>query len=559
MNSFAAFGAGPGGRPGVGVYAVAFGLAVLSTLAYTHAVRARARRAGLFDRSDARKLHEAEVPRVGGVGIVLGVVFTALAVLSLFGPGVYAGSGQGLLVVFTGALVIHFIGLYDDLRGLHARWKFLSQIAVATLVFAAGVRMTTLSLPFVRVVELGPLLGLIFTVLWFVGITNAFNLIDGIDGLACGAAMFALTTMFVVAIANGRYGAALVTLTLAGASLGFLYFNFHPATIFLGDSGSLFLGFMLAGIGVLSAQKSPTVVAVAIPVVSLGLPVLDTLIAVTRRFLRRQPIFAADRGHIHHRLLGRGYSPRKVVLALYGVCAVLALAAMLLVNDGGPVALVLVTIGVGVGFLVQRLRIYEFQEVARLLRRGVQQRHTIERGVRVREASARLAEVTGLAAVFSTLGETFSEDVCPRAEVRLRTAFLDGRLGVVDGRRHARGLEEDEVAVWTWNAAGAGDVSPGWWQVALPFLDQHGDRFGSLVLWQREVGADSVLPHFHAIAGDLRPQIEAKLLALWPIGSPHEAAATTGRDAAAPVTLRPGRSAGQGRATTGSGPAVPIA
>ena len=534
-------------------------MAAVSSLAYTDAVRAPRAAGGPVRPQRRAEAAGHEIPRVGGVGIVLAVAFTALTLLCLFGPGVFAGSGQGLLVVFAGGLAIHCVGLYDDLRGLHARWKFLSQIAVATLVFAAGVRMTTLSLPFVGVVELGALLGLVFTVLWFVGITNAFNLIDGLDGLACGAALFALTTMFVVAIANGRFGAALVTLMLAGAMLGFLYFNFYPATIFLGDSGSLFLGFMLAGIGVLSAQKSPTVVAVAIPVVSLGLPVLDTLIAVTRRFLRRQPIFAADRGHIHHRLLGRGYSPRKVVLALYGVCAVLALAAMLLVNDGGPVALVLVTIGIGVGFMVQRLRIYEFQEVARLLRRGVQQRHTIERGVRVREASARLSELDRPVGRLRHAGETFGEDGSPRAEVRLRTAFLDGRLGAVDGRRHPRGADDDDVAVWTWNGEGTADVRPGWWQVTLPFLDQRGDRFGSMVLWQEEIGADSLLPHFHAIAGDLRPQIEAKLLALWPIGSPHEVVATTGRQAASPAPLGPGRAVGRDRVPTGSGPAVPIA
>ena len=462
-------------------------------------MRQKARRAGLFDLSDARKLHGTQIPRVGGVGIVLAVATTSIVLFLLFGGSVFAGNGQGLLVVFAGGLAIHCVGLYDDIRQLHARWKFLAQIVIAVLVFAAGVRMTTLSLPFMGVIELGGVAGLVFTVLWFVGITNAFNLIDGLDGLAAGAALFALTTMFVVAIANGRFGAALATLTLAGATLGFLYYNFHPATIFLGDSGSLFLGFMLAGIGALSAQKSPTVVAVAIPVVSLGLPVLDTLIAVTRRFLRRQPIFAADRGHIHHRLLGRGYSPRGVVLALYAVCAVLALAGMLLVNNGGHVvALVLVTIGIGVGFMVQRLRIYEFEEVGRLLRRGVQQRHTIERGVRVREASARMGALDDLAAVFVALGETLAEDGCPRAEVRLRAAFLDGRRGAVGGRGPHRpdATEEDDVAVWTWNAADAPHLEASWWHVTLPFLDHDGRRFGSMVLWADGVGAGFAVPSF---------------------------------------------------------------
>jgi UDP-GlcNAc:undecaprenyl-phosphate/decaprenyl-phosphate GlcNAc-1-phosphate transferase len=506
-----------GAPPGVAVYAVAFALATASSLWFTYLVRARARRAGLFDPSDTRKVHARDTPRVGGVGIVLAVLVTGLITVAVFGPRHATTNTRGLVVVFTGGLAIHLVGLYDDLRHLHARWKFLAQIVIAVLVFAAGVRMTTLTLPFVRVVELGTWAGLLFTVLWFVGITNAFNLIDGLDGLAAGAALFALTTMFVVAIANGRYGAALTTLTLAGATLGFLYYNFYPATIFLGDSGSLFLGFMLAGIGVLSAQKSPTVIAVAIPVVSLGLPVLDTMIAITRRFLRRQPIFAADRGHIHHRLLGRGHSPRTVVLALYGVCGLLALGAMLLVNDGGHVALVLVTIGVGVGFLVQRLRIYEFEEAARLLRRSAHPRRTIERGARVREASAKLTDMVDLTAVFASLADVFAADGCPRAEVRLATAFLHGRDGG-GGAGSVRIDDDVDVAVWTWCAPGQHAINKEWWQVTLPLTGNLGVTMGSLVLWQTLASVDAPFPHFHVIAGELRAQIQAKLWALWPGG-----------------------------------------
>jgi UDP-GlcNAc:undecaprenyl-phosphate/decaprenyl-phosphate GlcNAc-1-phosphate transferase len=557
MHLLAQFWGGMGSPPGVGVYAVAFALAAISSLFFTYFVRARARRAGLFDRSDSRKVHGRDIPRVGGVGIVMAVGFTCLVMVITFGPHELTTNTRGLLVVFAGGLAVHLVGLYDDIRQLHARWKFLAQIVIAVLVFAAGVRMTTLSLPFVRVVDLGTWAGLLFTVVWFVGITNAFNLIDGLDGLAAGAALFALTTMFVVAMANYRYGAALATLTLAGATLGFLYYNFHPATIFLGDSGSLFLGFMLAGIGVLSAQKSPTVVAVAIPVVSLGLPVLDTLIAVTRRFLRRQPIFVADRGHIHHRLLGRGYSPRTVVLTLYGICALLALGAMLLVNDGGHVALVLVTIGIGVGFLVQRLRIYEFEEAARLLRRGVQRR-TIERGVRVREASARLSEMEDLSAVFASLAEIFAADGCPRAEVRLVTSFLDGRRGQPDTDVASRS-EYDDVAVWTWWAADPSAVDVRWWQVTLPFLDEHDHPMGSLVLWQTPETIDSPLPHLHAIAGELRRQVEAKLLALWPVGATQSSRFAAGILDTRATELMTGRPRERDRMPSGSGPAVPAA
>ncbi len=549
---------GGGGRPpAIGVYAFAFALAAISALVFTWFVRAHARRLELFDHSDSRKTHERDVPRIGGVGIVLAVVFTSIVTLIGFGRPEMTPNMRGLLVVFAGGIAIHLVGLYDDIRQLHARWKLFAQVVIAVAVFAAGVRMTTLSLPFVGVVNLGTWVGLAFTVAWFVGITNAFNLIDGVDGLAAGAALFALTTMFVVAIANARFGASLATLTLAGATLGFLYYNFHPATIFLGDSGSLFLGFMLAGIGALSAQKSPTVVAVAIPVVSLGLPVLDTLIAVTRRFLRRQPIFAADRGHIHHRLLGRGYSPRTVVLTLYAVCALLALGGMLLVNEGGHVALVLVTIGIGVGFLVQRLRIYEFEEVARLLRRGVQQRHTIERGVRMREASARLSEMEDLSTVFASLAEVFAADGCPRVEVGLRVAFLDGRRGRASDLTAGR-AGGGEVTVWSWSAVDPTSINARCWQVTLPLLDEGADRIGSLVIWQSPETVESPLPHLHAIAGELRRQIEGRLLSLWPVGADKRAEHVTG---GAPA--RVGRRVPVGRALdgvpSGSGPAVPVA
>jgi UDP-GlcNAc:undecaprenyl-phosphate GlcNAc-1-phosphate transferase len=502
--------------------ALALALSAALSVVLTYLVRQRARRAGLFDRADARKLHATEIPRIGGVAIVASVALTLAVLAGVIGANAFLEHGSGLLVVLGGALAIHILGLYDDLWQVRARWKFLAQILIALAVYILGVRMTTLSLPFIGIVNLPFAISLAFTVLWFVGITNAFNLIDGLDGLAAGAALFALMTMFVVASANGRSGAALVTLVLAGATLGFLYYNFHPATIFLGDSGSLFLGFMLAGIGVLSAQKSPTVIAVAIPVVSLGLPVLDTSLAILRRFLRRQPIFSADRGHIHHRLLGAGRSPRSVVLTLYAACAVLALCGMLLVNEGGHVAFVLALIGVGVLFTVQRLKIYEFEEVARLLRIGARQRHTIARGVRVREASARLADLSDLGEVFDALERLFAEDGCPRAELQLAAAFVQ---------------EPQDLVLWSW--CRDAHVDSTWWSVTLPLLDARGRRMGTLQFWQEGALTKSALPHFHTIAGELRSQIEFKVLTLW---------------RTVPRTRRP--TGERERVPTGSGPRV---
>lgn len=490
------------------LYVAGFVTALVGSLAVTFAVRARARRVKLFDEFDERKVHHGNIPRLGGVAVFVAAALGLSVVFALFGNHVLGSWSGGLPIVLGGAAAVHFLGLVDDLHDLRARYKLLAQVLIALCVYAAGVRVTNFSLPFFGIVPLAPGVGLLFTVLWLVGITNAFNLIDGLDGLASGAAMFALTTMFVVASINGQDGAALVTIILAGATLGFLVYNFHPASIFLGDSGSLFLGFMLAGIGLLSSQKSQTVVAVAIPVVSLGLPVFDTLVSIARRFLRGQPIFSPDRGHIHHRLLKLGHSPRKAALVLYGACALLALGGMLLVNDSGYVALVLVVVGLGAGIAIQRLRYHEFEELARLVRRGVHQREVIGRGVRVREASARLSAIDDLDEVLRQLGETFAADEFQRTELRLRPSFIyGGGVAPLDRRL------DDDIAVWTWSRSELAE--PSLWEIKLPLLDRKGGRVGSLVLWQDGLGDETALAHIHTIAGELRGVVQGKVLALW--------------------------------------------
>jgi UDP-GlcNAc:undecaprenyl-phosphate GlcNAc-1-phosphate transferase len=495
-------------KPEIPLYLLGLVVAVCSSAALTYVVRAFARRAGLVDPCGERKVHVHPVPRIGGVAIVVAVAIAMTTIMSLFGQHVLAENGHGLATVIGGALAVHIVGLIDDVRPMRARWKFLAQIVIACGVFVAGVRVSTLSLPFVGILSLGHIAGMLFTVVWFVGITNAFNLIDGLDGLAAGAALFALTTMFVVASVNGLVGPATVTIILAGATVGFLCFNFHPASIFLGDSGSLFLGFMLAGIGLLGSQKSPTVIAVAIPIVSLGLPVLDTTLAVVRRFLRGQPIFSADRAHIHHRLLSLGHSPRRVALLLYSACALLGLGGMLLVNDSAYVAVVLLLIGLGVGLAVQRLRYYEFEELARLVKRGVHHRRVIGRNVRIREASNRVSDLNDLDRVFEALEATFEQDEFECAEVRLRRSFVGTSAGVDAYRRL-----DDDVPVWAWHRS---NVTPAaCWEIRLPFLAPSGERIGSLVLWQDGRGDDVSLTDMHAIAHDLRTVVEQKLLALW--------------------------------------------
>ena len=488
---------------------LAFAIALMASLGLTYLVRERARRLRLFDPTDERKVHTRQIPRVGGIAIFLSVAVTLITIAALGAFTITGFASSKLLVILAGGAATHALGLYDDLKNIRARYKFAVQIAIAAAIFFAGVRIDTIALPLIGQIGFHPVVALFFTIFWFVGITNAFNLIDGLDGLASGAALFALTTMFVVATINGQAGAALVTLAVAGATLGFLRYNFHPASIFLGDSGSLFLGFMLAGIGAISSQKGSTVVAIAIPLVSLGLPVLDTALAIVRRFLRGQPIFSADRGHIHHRLLGLGHSPAKVALLMYAGCAVLALGGMLLVNQSGYVAVVLAVVGLGVGVVVQQLRYYEFEELGRLLRKGVQQRNVIGKRVRIREAGLRIARQRDLDRVFDILENSFAQDDFQRAEVRLRQSFArTGNVGEVSDRRL-----DDDIAIWSWNAGDQQD--PTLWEIKLPLL-KAGNRIGSLVLWKDGAGKETALSHMQAIAGQLRIAVQEKLAELWP-------------------------------------------
>ena len=194
--------------------------------------------------------------------------------------------------------------------------------------------MDALSVPFLGTVQLPPVLSYVVTIVWLVGITNAFNLIDGIDGLASGAALFASLVLLVVSFLQERSLVIVVTLVLCGSLAGFLRYNFNPASIFLGDSGALFVGFTLAALSVVGTQKAATAIAVVVPILAFGFPMVDTAMTMGRRLISRKPIFEGDNEHIHHMLLARGWSQRKVALVLYGVCASFAMVAVIFPPTG---------------------------------------------------------------------------------------------------------------------------------------------------------------------------------------------------------------------------------
>ncbi len=311
---------------------VAFVTATAAAAVLTPVVRGLARRWGLYDHAlSSRKLHGKPVPRLGGVAIVVAffVPIVALYFVDSEVGGQLWGQPRQAMGLFIGGGIIAALGIVDDLRGTGARSKFLVQFGVGALMYAFGFRIGEIANPFGDPFVLG-VFSLPFTMLWIAGVVNAMNLIDGLDGLAGGVALIAVASTFAVAVLRVEPLMMLFTAALAGAVLGFLFYNFNPATIFMGDTGSMFLGFVLATTAIQTNQKHSTAVALVVPIVALGLPIADTLLAILRRAVRGAPLFSADRGHIHHRLLGLGLSHRQAVLVLYAGCAALGGVAVAL-------------------------------------------------------------------------------------------------------------------------------------------------------------------------------------------------------------------------------------
>ena len=305
-----------------------------------------------------RHLHSKALPRLGGIAIVFSFLVAtgvALTARRLFHPVGASFSLHPLVTILPPAILIFTLGVYDDIRTAGPYFKFFVQAVAATMLFSGGLRILDIPLLF-GAHQFSWMVGLPLTIFWVIAITNAFNLIDGLDGLAAGSALFSTLVMFVVAILGNASLLSLITLALAGAVLGFLRYNFNPATIFLGDCGSLFMGFMLSALSLYGAQKAPTIIAVAIPLVSFGLPILETSLSVLRRFISGRPVFTADREHIHHKLLEHGWSHRQVVIILYGVSAVFALLSLFLLwPTGSTLGLVLAVLGTGIWLGVQHL------------------------------------------------------------------------------------------------------------------------------------------------------------------------------------------------------------
>ena len=322
--------------------ASAFSIAIIISIILTPLVIVLAEKTGAMDKPDKRKVHKKPIPRIGGLGIFLACIVSviAMAILDDF-QGESLKEIIGLLV--SGTFIV-FVGLVDDYKNLPAKVKLLGQIfAAVILVLIFDVRIDFISDPFGDYIYL-EYFAVPVTIFWLVGLTNTVNLIDGLDGLAAGVSAIAAITIMLVALEQNFLLVAILTAALAGSATGFLFYNSHPAKIFMGDTGSMFLGFMLAGISVIGAVKSATTIALVVPILALGVPIFDTTFAIIRRLLGGQPIFKPDKGHLHHRLLSIGFTQRQAVFLMYIISAMLGLSAVALTEVSRQMAMLILLV-----------------------------------------------------------------------------------------------------------------------------------------------------------------------------------------------------------------------
>jgi UDP-GlcNAc:undecaprenyl-phosphate GlcNAc-1-phosphate transferase len=459
----------------------AFGSAVLTPL-----LRRFCERYALLDATlDQRRIHQKAVPRLGGVAIFISIVVAlgSLALVNNLLTQTLRADLKPIMSVIICGLLVLLIGAYDDLRGAKATVKFLSLGCVTVLFYALGGRIEGLSIPLVGQVSLNPIVGFALTLVWVLGITNAFNLIDGVDGLATGSALFSSLVLLTTSLIQGNARTAVIALALSGALAGFLRYNFNPASIFLGDSGSLLVGFVLAALSVQGSQKASTAVAVAIPILAFGLPVVDTSVTIARRLLSGKPIFKGDREHIHHMLLARGWSQRRVALVLYAVSAAFGLSAMLFVNNGSGVpALILLVMGVAIILALGNLRYHEVDELRASVKRNLSDRRARAiNNLRIRRACQEVSAATKLNELFDAVAEVLDSGEFIYAAAQLSCnghAMVNAHaieiagpeieshdLKMIDGRIH-----------WNWQRPAQAQIKiadDDLWTIRLPISNEH--------------------------------------------------------------------------------------
>lgn len=337
----------------IGTIIAAFAVAAVLSYFFTPPVKNFAHKVGAIDvPKDARRMHKKPIPRLGGLAIYGGFLCSIL---------IFGQLDETMLCVLLGAAIIVALGIFDDVLALGAKLKFVVQIVAAAIPVCIGdlqiglfTNLNPLSdTPFVH---LG-ILAVPATIIWIVGITNAVNLIDGLDGLAVGVSSIAAITMLAVALLTGNMPIAITMAALAGACIGFMPYNLNPAKIFMGDTGSTFLGYMLATVSIMGLFKFYAVISFAVPFLILGLPIFDTANAIIRRVAAGRSPMSPDRGHVHHKLIDMGFNQKQAVAILYAISATLGLTAVVLTSSGEVKAIVLL-LAVLVAILVGACIIY---------------------------------------------------------------------------------------------------------------------------------------------------------------------------------------------------------
>ncbi|WP_416672219.1 glycosyltransferase family 4 protein [Egbenema bharatensis] len=300
-------------------YGLVFLIALSIVLISIPIVKRFALQWGFIDQPSARKVHQQPIPRVGGISIFLGttIALCAIFLLNLFNV-LSIELHSAIWSVVLGSICFFLIGFVDDSVGLSPISRLLVQLSVSSYVWLADVRIEFVTIPGLGLTHLG-WLSLPVTVIWLVGVVNAINWIDGLDGLASGVSGIAATASFIICVYTGQYTAALLVVALSGSLLGFLYYNFNPAQIFMGDGGSYFIGFLLAGVAVIGLVKGATVTAIFLPFLILAVPIFDMSAVIVARLRQGCSPFLADKRHLHHRLLQAGLSHRSTVLVIYAI------------------------------------------------------------------------------------------------------------------------------------------------------------------------------------------------------------------------------------------------
>lgn len=302
---------------------VMFIVSFLTAFLFVYPIKKLAIIFGIMDIPNERKVHKKPIPRIGGLAIALGT-FLGLA---------YIRPNHDYFFEYVlGSIIIILTGFLDDKFTLRPTVKLSGQFIATLILLVSGLLIEKITLPFVGVVELSPPFSIVLTLIWVIGITNAINLIDGLDGLASGVSTIALISIFIMALMDMRLFVAYLCIALIGSNIGFLFHNFYPAKIYMGDTGSLFLGFSISVLSILGLFKKITLFSFIIPIIVLAVPIFDTLFAIIRRVLNGEKIMKPDKKHFHHQLLVAGFSHRATVLIIYGISVVFGLLAIIFSN-----------------------------------------------------------------------------------------------------------------------------------------------------------------------------------------------------------------------------------